>query len=328
MVDRGPWAIPWRGNLLIAALALSVDVVCLWSAAHAAEWWQVALAAAVFSFSNHTLFVLGHEAVHGVAMPRRLANEAFGSLLAATFPQAFTLQRAFHLCHHRGNRTDAEFFDGLRPDDSPWIKRAQWYGILVGEYWLRVPIGCLLWLICPWLLQLPFLRDEQRVAVRSWGGYGVLDSLRRVPPLRSRLEVVWALAFQTGLWWWLELTPLAWFACYAAFAVNWGSLQYAAHAFSERSVRDGAFDLRAAGWLRMLLLNYHLHLTHHRHPTVPWTNLPGLVDPSRQRPTFMAQYLAMWRGPRPAWGTSPRTEQPAADDPDQPLRPPTVAAVR
>jgi fatty acid desaturase len=308
--------IPWRLNLLVAALALAVDAACLFLAAHAPAWWWIALAAIVFSFSNHTLFALVHEAVHGVLMPSRRANELIGSLLAATFPQSFCLQRAFHLSHHRNNRTDSEFFDGIRAEDAAWIKRWQWYGILLGEYWLRVPVACLLWLLCPWLLRRPFLRDPRRTAVRSWGGYGVLESLARVPPLRSRLELLWAIALHAAAWHSLGLDWAAVAACYGAFALNWGSLQYAAHAYSTRHVRDGAFDLRTSRLLRAVLLNYHLHRAHHREPTLPWTSLPEAVDQQAPRPSFLAQYLAMWRGPRRAWGESPEPEAPSPDDPD------------
>jgi fatty acid desaturase len=308
--------IPWRANLMIAVLALAMDAGCLWTASHAQAWPLILVAALVFSFSNHTLFAIVHEAVHGILMPSRYWNECLGSLLAATFPQAFCLQRAFHLSHHRNNRTDSEFFDAIRTDDVAWIKRVQWYGILLGEYWLRIPVACLLWLLFPGFLLWPHLRDTKRAAVRSWGGYGVLESLSRVPPLRSRLEVIWAIAIQCAAWHWLDLTPLGWALCYGAFALNWGSLQYAAHAFSERSVRDGAFDLRAARWLRAFLLNYHLHLAHHRNPHIPWHDLPKHIDDSRERPTFLGQYASMWRGPRPAWGESPQPEAPQAHDPD------------
>lgn len=311
-----PERIPWRTNLTVAVGALAACAACLWCASHATRWWQVLAAALLFSFINHTLFILVHEAVHGVLLPWRRGNELAGSLLAATFPQSFCLQRAFHLSHHRNNRTDAEYFDGLRPDDIAWIKRVQWYGILVGEYWLRVPVACALWMFCPWALRRPFLHDPRNPATRSWGGHGILEALHRVPPLRSRLEILWAVALHGAAWWWLGLTPLGWALCYGAFAVNWGSLQYAAHAFSERSVRDGAYDLLAPWPLRAVMLNYHLHLAHHRHPQVPWCHLPAHVDATRMRPTFWAQYLAMWRGPRPAWGASPSPEQAEAHDPD------------
>src|SRR3954469_844132 len=96
-------AIPWRRNLAIAVAAIAVDGFALRLASHPAAWWQVAAAALLFSYANHCLFALGHEAVHGVLLPWRRGNEWLGSLLAASFPQSFCLQRAFHLCHHRRN---------------------------------------------------------------------------------------------------------------------------------------------------------------------------------------------------------------------------------
>jgi fatty acid desaturase len=315
MADARP---PWIGNLAIIAGALAADAACLWYAAHAPSWWAIALAAILFSFSNHTLFAIVHEAVHGVLLPSRTANELAGSMLAATFPQSFCLQRAFHLSHHRNNRTDSEFFDGIGPDDLAWVKRWQWYGILLGEYWLRVPVAGLLWLVCPWLLRRPFLRDPSQQVVRSWGGYGVLEALDRVPAVRSRCEILWAIAVQMAAWHWLGLNWTAWVCCYGAFAINWGSLQYAAHAFSERHVRNGAYDLLAPWPLRWALLNYHLHRAHHVQPNMPWTALPSLVDVTRLRPSFLGQYLAMWGGPRKAWGASPDPEPPSALDPDMP----------
>lgn len=312
----GKFKAPWPATLLIACTALAVNGACLWIAAHASSISAAILAAMIFSFSNHTIFVVVHEAVHGISMPSRFANEVFGSILAATFPQSFCLQRAFHLSHHRNNRTDSEFFDAIRDDDIAWLKICQWYGILLGEYWLRVPLACLLWLVCPALLRKPFLRDTQRSTVRSWGGYNILEGLDRVPPIRSRIEILWAIAFHALCWYALDLNLTAVLLCYAAFAVNWGSLQYATHAFSERSVRDGAFDLRAPGWLRVVLLNYHLHLVHHRDPTIPWSQLPRFVDDLRPRPSFLGQYLKMWLGPRRAWGESPQPERALPSDPD------------
>ena len=69
--------------------------------------------------------------------------------------------------------------------------------------------------------------------------------------------------------------------CYAAFAINWSSLQYTDHAFSKLDVRDGAWNLRVNPSTRLLFLNYHHHLAHHRHPQVPWIHLGRFVDPAR-----------------------------------------------
>ena len=51
--------------------------------------------------------------------------------------------------------------------------------------------------------------------------------------------------------------------------------------------------------MQAVFLNYHLHLAHHRHPSVPWIHLPAHVDPAEPRPSFFGIWLSMWGGPRP-----------------------------
>jgi hypothetical protein len=97
----------------------------------------------------------------------------------------------------------------------------------------------------------------------------------------------------------LHLTLAGWAICYAAFALNWSSLQYTDHAFSKLDVREGAWNLRVNPLTRLLFLNYHHHLAHHQHPQVPWIHLGRYVDPAEERPSFWAIYWRMWRGPQP-----------------------------
>ena len=52
------------------------------------------------------------------------------------------------------------------------------------------------------------------------------------------------------------------------------------------------------GLSRLLFLNYHHHLAHHRHPNTPWLYLGEFVDRSEPQPSFLRIWLSMWRGPR------------------------------
>jgi len=85
----------------------------------------------------------------------------------------------------------------------------------------------------------------------------------------------------------------------AAFAVNWSALQYADHAWTERDVRNGAWNLRVNPLVRYLFLNYHHHKAHHQHTNVSWLYLPKYVDYLEHRPSFLSVYWNMWLGPRP-----------------------------
>lgn len=281
--------IPGTLNIALTLAAAAACSGALWLASHG-SLWQIVLAAIVFSFVNNTMFSLLHESVHGIAHRNRVVNEGLGTFAAAFFPTALSLQRVFHLGHHAHNRTVQEQFDYIRPFDKPWLKRAQWYAILTGLYWVFVPLGGIAYLIAPRVFEY---RDLQTGATSMFAG------LANASRTRIRLELLSTIALQIALMAMLDVNLTGWIACYAAFALNWSSLQYTDHAFSKLDVRDGAWNLRVNPVTRLLFLNYHHHLAHHRHPHVPWLYLGDYLDPREERPSFWTIYRQMWRGPRP-----------------------------
>jgi fatty acid desaturase len=291
--------IPSGLNLAILLFAAGISGAALWSASHAATWIGVALSALVFSLSANTLFALLHEAVHGVLHPVQAINRWGGRFAAAFFPTGFLVQRAFHLTHHRNNRSRLEQFDYLHEGDIRWLKFAQWYAILTGLYWAATVLGVAAFLLVPRALRLRLLRArESRVATQT-SSAPYLEALDALPPARARLELVGTALFQLSLVWLLELSWTGWLACYAAFAVNWSSLQYADHAFSPLDRDHGAWNLAVNPLVRKIFLNYHYHLAHHQNPQAPWVHLAGLVNPEVPQPSFLRVWWSMWRGPRP-----------------------------
>jgi len=286
--------IPGTLNLALCALAAAACAGALWVASHGHSW-QIALAMVAFSFVNNTMFSLLHESVHGIAHEDRRFNEALGSFAAAFFPTSLSLQRVFHLAHHARNRTQFEQFDYLRPGDNPFLKRAQWYSILTGLYWLFVPLGGIAYFFAPSL----FTRLASSDSATQTGASSMFAGIVHAPRLRIRLELLFTLTVQIALFVLLDLNATGWLLCYAAFALNWSSLQYADHAFSKLDVRDGAWNLRVNYVTRLLFLNYHHHLAHHRNPQVPWIHLDRFIDAADERPSFWSIYRKMWRGPRP-----------------------------
>jgi fatty acid desaturase len=286
--------------MLLLALAGVISMGLLWGASHAGAWWVMALAALAFSFTANTLFSLMHEAVHGLLLPDATWNRRMGRMAAAFFPASLTLQRAFHLTHHRNNRSPQERFDYIEPGDIAWAKRVQWYGILTGLYWVMTQVGLLFYLVAPVFLRLPFLRRAGSRFARQSSSRAYLEVFDHVDGATVRLELLASLAFQAALFVALDLSFAGWALCYAAFAVHWSGLQYADHAFSPLDPQDGAWNLRANAVSRTLFLNYHHHLAHHRHPNTPWLYLGQYVDERETRPSFLGIWLAMWLGPRRA----------------------------
>jgi fatty acid desaturase len=291
--------IPGKLNLGLLAVAFGAAGWLLHQASYANTWWQLALAMIGFSFVNNTIFSLLHESVHGIFHPNRTVNEWAGRSAAAFFPTALTFQRIFHLRHHRHNRTEVEQFDYLRPTDNRFLKYAQWYAILTGLYWIASPLGILIYLVWPGAFRLKWLRAEGSRLAQQTAADAMLEGFDHAPARKIRLEILLTLLVQTLLIWATQATWQGWLLCYAAFAVNWSSLQYADHAWSALDVREGAWNLRVNKLVQYLFLNYHHHKAHHQHPEVPWVHLSKHVDFTEPRPSFFRIWLSMWRGPRP-----------------------------
>lgn len=298
-IARLDTSIPSTLNVVLLLASATLAGTLLWIASHTDSWVSWILAAVAFSFCNNTLFSLMHEATHGTLHPNPGVNDGMGRVAAAFFPTAFTLQRAFHLTHHRNNRTELEQFDYLRRHDHRLLKLAQWYAILTGLYWAFSPLACLLYFCARWVFALPVLRRRNSTVAHQTSARAYLQSLDTVSAPTVRLEILLTAGIQAAMAWGLDLSPSGWLSCYAAFAVNWSSLQYADHAWSPLDVRNGAWNLRVNPLVQAIFLNYHHHLAHHQHPSVPWIHLPRFVDHQLPRPSFIATYLRMWRGPRP-----------------------------
>ena len=291
--------IPGALNLCLLAGTALTAAALLAVASHAPSWWQVALAVLAFSYVNNTIFSLLHESVHRLFHSSRTVNEWGGRVAAAFFPTALTFQRIFHLRHHRNNRTELEQFDYLRPSDNRALKYAQWYAILTGLYWMASPIGMLVFLVWPGAFRSRWFRDTDSPLAQQTAANAMLGGFDDAPAGRIRLEILFSLLVQATLVWVTRATWQGWILCYAAFGVNWSSLQYADHAWSQLDVREGAWNLRVNRVVQLLFLNYHHHKTHHQHPDVPWLYLDQHVDFTEDRPSFFRIWLSMWRGPRP-----------------------------
>ncbi len=292
--------IPTRLNIVIQIAASATSLFCLWSASHYDSWSIKIAAALVFSFTNNTLFSLLHESVHRCYSKNKLINETAGIMAAAFFPTALVFQRTCHLGHHLRNRTDHEMFDMYYPEDNKFLKFTQYYAILTGFYWLSLPFGCLMYMIAPSSYNI------FKHMAKSTDAEMMLPFLTHPLKTRIRLEIFYTFAFQAAAIYLLGLNFTGWILCYWIFGMNWGGLQYADHAWSERDIRNGAWNLAVPKWMQAVFLNYHYHKVHHQHPTAPWTSLPEMAEPNGPRPSFLKIYFEMWKGPRPVNAPAPK----------------------
>jgi hypothetical protein len=207
---------------------------------------------------------------------------------------------ATHQGHHLRNRTDFEMFDLYYPTDNFLLKYGQWYSILCGLFWPVIPIGALLFALCPSVLRMRVFRQARSSSY-------LLGDIQSAEVRAIRREVLLTVAFFAALFWLLHLQWLNTLALYACFSLNWSTRQYIGHAFSRRDVIEGAWNLRHNRLMTWILLHGEWDLNHHRRPDVSWYYLPRLSQPGEPRLSYHKQYWRQWLGPRRATEPAPET---------------------
>lgn len=279
---------------------ISLALVFLYLASHTDSTIILIASAVGFALANNTIFALLHESVHSVFHQKRSINNFFGHLLSAFFPTSFNVQKVCHLGHHLRNRTDAEFFDAYTDDDNKTFKTISLYAVLTGVYWAYAPLAIIWLIISPKTLLNSVFNGDKDNGVGHLGGEGMIGSFKYMSnkEINSlRLEAIISWSIQISLFYILDLSVLGWVICYWAFALKWGSIQYADHAYSPRDVKNGAWNLKVPVWLEKVFLNYHYHLVHHQHPHIPWLYLPKFEDKTIPKISHWEIYKKMWRGP-------------------------------
>jgi fatty acid desaturase len=290
-------------NISIQIIASFVSLFSLYQASHQENWIIKIIFAIIFTFSNNTLFSLLHECVHRCYSKNKIINEIAGNFTAFFFPTALVFQRTCHLGHHLRNRTDCEMFDMYYPEDNKLLKYMQFYAILTGFYWISIPFGCFMYMLAPSSYEFFVWLNKKNKAT---------DAAMMIPflthPLKNRIriEMFFTFAFQVIIFKFLHLNFASWLLCYWIFGMNWGGLQYADHAWSERDIRNGAWNLKVWAPIQAIYLNYHLHRVHHQYPHLPWTMLPKYENKKEPKPSYLGIYFEMWKGPRPVTGLAPK----------------------
>ena len=153
--------IPDRLNVALVALVFTGALFLLWLGSHVEAWWAVLAVGVAFSYLLLTNYALLHEATHGNLHSGARWNYALGVVAGLLFPVPYTMVRTTHQGHHLRNRTDFEMFDLYYPTDNSLLKYGQWYSILCGLFWPVIPIGALLFALCPSVLRMRVFRQAR-----------------------------------------------------------------------------------------------------------------------------------------------------------------------
>jgi fatty acid desaturase len=286
--------IPWKLNGLIMAAQLAGIGACLIGARSVQGPWELLLLAAAFGVLMNSVYAIIHEADHGMLFANRVMNDTGGVLMSLFFPAPFHLLRQGHLGHHLRNRSDDEAFDLYFEGEHPVWKALQLYGTLTGLYWLVAVASNLVVLVFPFVMRREYFKFDRPSAA-------FMDALNPRYTRLIQIEALATIVLHAALVWTLAIPVANYAVMYAGFGVSWSAMQYVHHFGTTRHVLEGARNLWIWAPLDMLWLNHNWHLTHHKHPTVPWIHLARIGRQEDPRRGFLpAQYVRMWKGPRKA----------------------------
>ena len=275
---------------LVVGVSLSA-IALLWGASYLSHWgWTISLGV-LFSYLMLTNYALMHEAMHLNLQTDSRRNYYLGVVSSMFFPVSFTMVQVTHQGHHYRNRTDAEIFDQYYPGFwSRFFKCCQWYGTLLGFFYILVVLASIATALIPGTSRNSFVTGKQF-------GNGNMKDITSDDLWKIRLELLATVMFWGLVIWGFGLNWQFVFVMFLMAGFNWSTRQYIAHAYSERSILDGAFNLKHNRLMSAVLLNGEWDLNHHRNPDVPWTGLPHVTAEDKPRRAYWRQYLRMWGGP-------------------------------
>jgi fatty acid desaturase len=237
-----------------------------------------------------------HEGIHARLLPTRRANEFYARLLSVTLGLPFDATRFGHLVHHRFSRhsyDQSDVYDGRVPYVLAWLgyRFRLFGGVYLGE------------LVSPLMAFMPIslgasvmeaaipLDEKDDIVVRR-----LFVSLVRNLPKRRRTRRGFAVtlalyavsAWLYGTWWPMLLATIYVRGIWHSFADNVPHHGVAL----DRPARAQNYTLPAV--FRVLVMNHHLHLTHHLYPRIPWTSLGAvsLLECQQPRGNYFRAALA------------------------------------
>jgi fatty acid desaturase len=294
--------IPTRINASLAALVVVLHLLALLvlPALRGVPNGVLFAVTAVAALGSPTHWALIHEAIHGVLLPGRSANEHLARVLAILFGAPFRAVRFAHLRHHRYNRTPwgrEEIYDPAeRSRFAAFV--LHYLRITFGLYVGELALSLLCWLPRPILRRhLHALCPDASDGTPGMSVVADREVLSSRALAQIRIDAIAVLALYGGAF---VLYGARWpilAALLVVRAIISSQLDHAPHHGTPLDRRDHALNLPAPRWLQHVLLNFNFHRAHHRHPHVPWRSLPALADTEPDDIPFARAVLRQWRGP-------------------------------
>lgn len=287
------YAIPNVLNLLLILACSVLYFTLLILASNQNNWYSLLIIAMLFAIVMIPVYTLIHEAEHIILNSNPSVNNFLGRWLCCLFIAPFTFFKHCHHRHHKKNRTDIEIWELYLEHQIKWKRYGNLYGMMIGLGYWSIVLSVLLFATAPRLIYSRFFMQHTETA-------GFLEgSNTKEKKNASKWESIVVVVFHITCFFIFRYNVKAWLCCYLAHGFVWSSQNYVNHAFSPRDIINGAHNLKVPVWLKIIYLNFNLHLAHHQNPKIPWIYLSNFIKHDTHRISFFRNYLRLWKGPKP-----------------------------
>lgn len=242
LIGHNPWSI------VVIAGAVALQFTIAWLLRDAAWWLILVLAYGLGAFANHAMYVMIHDATHGLIFKRRTPNNLAAILagLVNVVPTSMSF-REYHLKHHA--------FQGVHELDADLP--GYWEARIVGKSFVRKAI---------WLLLYPFVQAFRPAR------------LKQIRFITAWTLIDWALTFSVAF-------AVVWFWGPRSLGYLFASLFFAVglHPLGARWIQehyltgdDDQETFSYYGPLNLVAFNVGYHNEHHDFVSVPWNRLPDI----------------------------------------------------
>ncbi|MEO7801386.1 MAG: fatty acid desaturase [Ginsengibacter sp.] len=295
------YSIPVKINILIIAVCSVLYFILLYAVSHTTLIGLKLLLGLAFGIIMIPVYSLMHEAAHNALHPTYRWNVFLGRCLCCLFIVPFTFFRHCHLKHHKKNRTDEEMWDLYYEHQNKWLRYGNLYLMMIGFGYLALWLSVILFAIAPRLINSGIFKKHNEIK-------GFLEGSDDVHKLKvAQFEAISVILFQVLCLWILKWDFTSWLILYLIHGFIWSSQNYVNHAFSPRDIINGAHNLKVPVWLKLIYLNFNLHLAHHQNPKIPWLHLPKFIKSGKGRFSFFKNYVRLWKGPKLTKEDAPKT---------------------
>ena len=285
------FTIPTTVNCIAVLIVSSLYFAILIFACKQVHWYSSLATSLLFGVVMIPVYTLIHEAEHGILHSSQVVNNVLGRWLSCLFIAPFSFIKHCHLRHHKKNRTDIEMWDLYYEHQNKWKRYGNLYFVMIGFGYFGIVLSVLLFSIAPQLVYSKLFTSHTETAGFLKGS----DSKNKI--MVFRWESIVVILFHVGCFYIFNFNLRGWLSCYSIHAFIWSSQNYVTHAFSPRDIINGAHNLKVPAWLKIVYLNFNLHLAHHQNPKIPWIHLPDFIKHENYKISFFKNYLRLWKGP-------------------------------